>query len=484
MEESQDPEIQDESRRNFLRGKFKEAKNEVPEPKPEQTTDNPGKLLDERGGVTRRGFLIGGAITTLATFLGLTTIAEGQKKNASKLPEQKPQTPPTSTKTITTYSTPEKPTNLETLSDHDLLNRALSLPIESPKRKEAEIAYHQRAKTLDQIHKGFWVINYFGSDQDNHRHLRAELIDRRFKLRQEGKIQKSPKIPQEMINWAIEQKTHPEILALCLENEERAMRIIQKLIDKSYRETGNIGKFRPDFVDPERFKELPADLQKAITEKKVAADILMINAAGLAKLICTETGLGFPMVVGKDQKGNDIRDIITYGFTNTGFKSATELASKNPGNLAALEELLRSLQDKTGLNFSAGNISGSSMGDGDIDQGAIGPQFMPKTALTVKKLFEDVGEDFNILDPADGIVAAWVFLALSQHLSNRPGKDYREGYVKGLAPVTTEYRQFALGKWNQNQKQINDILAAANDFAPKFLGPLIYDQSFTTLSKN
>lgn len=432
-------------------------------------------LFNERGGITRKGFLWGMGASLLG-MLGLTAIMQDPPKEGKGPASISTPKPPT--------ATPEKPVSLETLSDHELLNRALSLPLADQERKKAELIYFERAKTVEQINKGLWVINYFGGLSDNHRELRAKLLNKRFDLRQNGSIKEAPKIPQEMINWAIEQKIHPEVLALCLENEEWGMNIIQKLINKSVKETGSIGQFRPDFVDPARSKDLPPDLRKAIQENKVAADTLMINAAGMAKLICTETGLEFPMVVGKDEKGNDIRKIVSYGFTNTGDKKVTEQVGGNQAALNALSELFQKLQKDTGLNFSAANIPGSSMGEGDAAGGAIGPQFMPGTALEMYKLFENVGEKFNPFDPACAIVAAWVFLARSQHLSNRPGKDYREGYIKGRAPITLEYREYALGKWNQNQKQIDSVLGAAIDFANKFLGPLIYDKAYPTLSKN
>lgn len=292
---------------------------------------------------------------------------------------------------------------------NELLQEILDLPpfskpyIGNPDRIRKENEYIGRLSknpTIEDIDRGFWVLT--------HQPARAELLELRYNLRLKGTEKKLNPIPEEKLKWAVEQGIHPEVLGICLDNYDRALDIIKKLIDAK--------KLRDDTT-------------------KVTAEEAMINAGGLAKLITEETG---PF--------NFLGE--SFGFTNIGQDMAInqmfgEDAQKDK---VALDKIAETFFKKTGLRLNPKYIAGSIKGKNDDTGGAIATQFLSENADKYEKLIESVtGKTLNVFDVNDAVVMIWVFIGRHEYV----GKDiygndeYRIGYRKGVPSDITN----AIVKW-------------------------------------
>lgn len=366
---------------------------------------------------------------------------------------QKTVTPSQPTSVSAPTATPEKPVNPEALSDIPLLDWILSMPPNDEKRKEAEMIYANRAKTLEQVDRGLWALA--SPDQ------RGKLLGRRFDLRQNStdpKVrEKLTKLDPELIAWAKKEGVPREVLGICFDTYKIAERVIQKLVDKSVKD------FRPDLFEEDRFSDLPEDIRADIqaikenpgqnskeTIKSIKAGRLMMNIGGMAMLMNYETG----------------------GFANIGNGAALEEVNLEVFSQAEsqMEEITQRISKITGLKFVAKNIPGSMWTPGNKSGGAIGPQFMPGAALEMMNLFEGVGETLNIFHPSWAVIASWVFLARSQWVgTDKKGRNlYREGYLVGTEDIAALLREYTVGKWNPNQKQIDTVIATANRFSNRY----------------
>lgn len=387
----------------------------------------PKRSFDERGRISRRGLV--GLLGMAGAGLVLTTaIQAGSKEGKNpRVPEAQKPTAITSPKQVQTQ---EKPTGLETLSDTDFLNKTLSLPLGTPEREKTEQVYSERAKTLEQVDRGLWVV----VDPD----LRIDLLNKRYEIRQSGVDKRLAKVPEELLAWCKEEGIYPEVMGISLDAYKRARDIIQKLLDKSGE------KFRPDLFDPEN----PLDIPDRLRGNPRAED-LMMNVGGLAKLMMYET----------------------VGFTNIGTLPALSQINYDvfSGAKEQLEEICRIQEKMTGgLKYMAANIPGSTWPrdvPGTISGGAIGPQFMPGKALEMINLLKDVKEDFILFHVTWGAIGSEVHIAQSENLGNG---DWRIGYTVGKEPVTVDFRRKSLAKWNGDATQVNTVLGSANRFSNKF----------------
>lgn len=422
------------------------------------------KYLNKR--ITRRRFAAEAFEKSVTGVLGYSA-TESLLKHISSLarkafsrhenkPAPKPDTTPVAqvttdtkpTPTLTPSPTPELPPDLEIMPDTDLLNWILSHPPGNKGRARAEEVYAERAKTLEQVDKGLWVLAK--SEQ------RAKLLNRRFDLRQNSEDaytrSKLTKLSPDLIDWAKEDRVPWEVLGICLDTYPIARRIIQKLLDKS------IVDFRPDILDPDREDILPPEIleeAKIISNnpqnyhsrlKHITAELFMINAGGMAMLMNYETG----------------------GFVNIGNGAALSEINHNLFLDAdkQLEEIAKIASQITGLKFHAKNIPGSLWTPGNISGGAISAQIMPGAVLVLNDLFESVGEKLNIFHPSWAVIASWVFLARSQIVGqNKQGKKiYREGWGN-----FAELPEYGLGKWNQHPPQIRTVLRSTQSYFHDFL---------------
>ena len=332
--------------------------------------------------------------------------------------------------------TPNKTrTDMETVYTDKLVN--VIDPINDPKSIEVQdpenvhyttpteelLNTHQENVLLDQIDKGLAVI----VDKVE----RANLMSLRFKLRQDGHLDKLGVFPlsQDKYQWARDNDISPEMLAICLDNETRTKGILKKLLvaGKLRDELKDLSPEVLDQIDPEQF---------------------MINAGGLAELFMQETH-GFVNIGGAQALSQLQGDY--YGERTTALPQLCELVNNEPG---------------IDLRYTTENISGSAKGgDENASGGAIGPQFMPGNAVEYLTLIHDVtGEWLNPFDPSDAAVMSWVFLARQEWVGPGPN-DYRVGYKKGddLAILN------ALKKWNNLPSEYNAIYKDAIDYYYKFL---------------
>lgn len=441
-------------RRDLLTGKW------VP-PSPERQNPQVIKpprqsILEEK--ISKRGFLkrlawpVGGLALGYPTFRVLEWATNLFTGKGTKKLSTKPVSTPTSIPLVA--ATREEPKAPEALpEDITILNRILATPLADPQRERTEEIYANRAQNLTQVDMGLFAT---ANPQ-----LRERLLRRRFELRQTSKDpyvrDKLTALTPELLEWAQAEHIPPEVLGMCLDTYHIAKRVIQKLIDRSVKD------FRPDLFDPDRFEDLPPDIQaevKAINEhpgedprkfmKNLNAERLMINIGGMAMLMNYETG----------------------GFVNIGNGAALEQLKGNYSLNAQvqLEDIAHRTSKITGLNFTAANIPGSVWTPQNVSGGAIGPQFMPGAALEMMDLFKDVRETLNIFHPSWAIIASWVFLARSQFVEkNKEGKNrYREGFLEGGEDFAKALQEFTLGKWNPHENQIQTVIRAQNSFHSKF----------------
>lgn len=377
------------------------------------------------------------------TFRVLEWVTNLFTKKETKKPFPKPTATPgvSSDSRPSSTPTPETLPSFEALPDTDLLNWILSRTPGNGERKIAEEVYTKRAQTLEQLDRGLWVL---ANPQE-----RIKLLEQRFNLRQNSEDSlvrsKLTKLTPDLISWAEENRVPLEVLGICLDTQKIAKRVIQKLIDKSIKD------FRPDFFDPGRATQLPKDIMSEVkTMQSINAERLMMNIGGMAMLMNYETG----------------------GFANIGSGAAlAEINQEVFGNaIKQMEEIAQRTSKITGLKFVAKNIPGSLWTPGNKSGGAIGPQFMPGAALEMMNLFESVGETLNIFHPSWAVIASWVFLARSQQVGrNKEGKNlYREGYLVGDESIAASLREYTIGKWNPDQKQIDTVIGAANRFSNRF----------------
>lgn len=244
----------------------------------------------------------------------------------------------------------------EIVTDEKILNHILELDPYSPEKIIEEAAYLGRAESVQQIDKGFWVMNS--------KDLRGALLHKRHRLRERGILPMN--VSLEEIRWARSQGIHPETLALCKTAEPGARKIIKN-------------------------------------------EDQMINIGGLAKLMTEETGRALG--------GSDVSYAFNYVGEQAAEKHINPVAF--PKDKAALVELCAKLSADTGLTFNPQKIAGSYRGN-QLSGGAIGAQFMPSTALEIYQLMEATGEKFNPFDPISAIIGAWVYLAKRGYLRGNP----------------------------------------------------------------
>ncbi|KKS71081.1 hypothetical protein A3A14_02610 [Candidatus Daviesbacteria bacterium RIFCSPLOWO2_01_FULL_43_38] len=457
MEDNPENQAPDPAKRNLFKiFKPRLTPEETPQPTPEDTPKR-DLFSDQRGGLYRRDFMktvvVGGLVTALTGMLGWTTIMDGQKKGKAIEPQASKPNPTSTPKPPTPTSTPEKAVDPESLGDIPLLNWILSLPPNNKRRKQAETVYSARAKTLEQVDRGLWVLANPSE--------RGKLLGQRYNLRQNStdpKVrEKLTKLDPDLIAWARKENVPVEVLGICLDTYKIAEKVIQKLIDKSIKD------FRPDLFEDNRFMNLPEDIREEVRAikdnpdknpkeimKNINAGRLMMNRGGMAMLMNYETG----------------------GFVNIGNGIALEELKSTYSQSAQeqLQEIAERTSKITGLNYVAANIPGSVWTPGNISGGAIGPQFMPGAVLEMMNLFESVWETLNIFHPSWAVIASWVFLARSQYVGKgEKGENlYREGYLRGLEDFAAIIREFTLGKWNPNENQIKTVIGTANSYSNKY----------------
>lgn len=303
------------------------------------------------------------------------------------------------------------------------LQQILASPLFSAERSALEKSYASQAKGLEDIDRGFWVIQS--------QELRARLLDLRHQLRQAG----HPlliSLPEAQARWAKNYQflpglgIHPETLAACLDSYPVARRAIASLRDQ----------LRPDLKD-----------------QAISIDDLMINPGGMAALSCYETGW-------------DLGTNLSYGFSNIGGNLAALEINQTylPTALNSLNVLALRLRADTGLYYHLGNIIGSERGNPALNAsgGAIGMQFMPDNALRLYDLLSEAGFKFNPFHLQSSLVAAWVFLARQEIFE---GGGIRYGYRRNF-PVES---RLALAKWNPLTPQINSVYKAAVNYFDNFL---------------
>lgn len=244
----------------------------------------------------------------------------------------------------------------EIVTDEKILNHILKLNPYSPEKIMEEATYLGRAESVQQIDKGFWVMNS--------KDLRGALLHKRHRLREEGVLPMN--VSPEEIKWARSQGIHPETLALCKTAEPIAKKIIRN-------------------------------------------ETQMINTGGLAKLMTEETGRALG--------GSDVSYAFNYVGEQAAEKHINPIAF--PKDKAALVELCAKLSADTGLTFNPQKIAGSYQGN-ELSGGAIGAQFMPSTALEIYKIMDEAGEKFNPFDPISAVIGAWVYLAKRGYLRGNP----------------------------------------------------------------
>lgn len=350
----------------------------------------------------------------------------------------------------------------------ELLNTILSLPLNSPERREKEKTLFEQAVNLEDIDQALSVIHYYGNDQDNNWHLRAKLIQKRFTLRQDGKSPELTRVTEEQISWAEKNEIHPEILGIAFDAQAKAKRVIQKQLDKS-RE-----RFRPDLVREINWGNLPKD-----TLKNLKTEDILMPAGALAELIRSESGAGFQWQSPIDGK----LKIVGVGFANYGMYPAlsqinADSATKGfPTAKEDLKNLSLLVSNLTGLNFVPDNIPGSTWIKGTESGGAYGG-FIPSVLANVNKLFEEAGETLNWTDITNLASAMYVRMAMGEQFiekyeNNKPVPGYRYGYLKGdfrkdNRDIGYLIREASVKKWNGDANQVAGILNAAASFTQTF----------------
>lgn len=381
-------------------------------------------LINEEGRISRRGFM--GLFSTAMAGLALTTMMQAGSKG-----EKNPKVPEAQKPTVTTppkqVQTQEKPTGLETLSDMDLLNSILAMPLGTEKRKEAEGIYSSRAQTLIQLDLGIFVLVDPGSRED--------LLKKRFEMRQTGKSDLLTPVPDDLLEWCAAEGISPEAMGACMDARKIAKKMIQVFLDRS------VEAFRPDFFEPKLADRIPARLR----EKVEAAD-LMMNLGGMAKLIMTETS----------------------GFTNIGILPAISQLNEDafPNAISDLKKICEIQKAFTGLDYRVENIPGSEKVKGTKSGGAIGgSQVMPPLALEMIKVGQSVGKNIIIFQNTWSAVMAWIKTAKTTKLNNDM---YAVGYIVGNEPGLVGFRADSLEQWNPDPNQPGSILQTANRFSDKF----------------
>lgn len=320
-------------------------------------------------------------------------------------------------------------------SPHKILKTSLL----DPERVQLEQEFLKEATNLHLVNLGFQIT----TNPD----VRIKLLQKRWLIRQNSNQGLIP-LSQELANWATEQKIdnntqqsvkwpmHPEVLAICREAYPHAQRVITKLLEKSKPD------FRPDLAD------MNPNVLSAVT-----AQDMMINAGGMAQLICAETGIK--------------KAALWYGFTNIGrFPAITQLnLDLDPKAEENLQKIAANLQKDTNLPFSYLNIPGASRTSRNQDEGSIWLQLKPSNVTAIYELMASVNEVYNPADVISGAIGNWVFLARGQRVlvNNRP--DYRFGYLRNYP----QYIDRALAKWNPSPPEIEVVRNAAIDYYAKFL---------------
>lgn len=390
--------------------------------------------FDEQGRINRRDFL-GLLGLSAAGVVATTAIPAVSKEGKLKTPGAPKPTATVSSGQLKTQAVSEKPIGLEPLSDTDLLNKALSLPLGTKKREETEKIYLSRAQTLGQIDRGLFVV----VDPDS----RWSLLGERYETRQAGKSELLTPIPDDLLAWCKEERIYPEAMGVCLDAQKIAKWMIQIFLDRSTE------SFRPDFFEPKLDHLIPARLREpARSGKRIDAADLMMNLGGTAKLIMTETS----------------------GFKNIGTLPAVSQLNKEwkgyEAEMAALKQVCQIQRDFTGLDYRLENIPGSENFEGTITGGAIGgSQVLPSLALEMIKVGQSVGKNIIIFQNTWAAVMAWIKTAKTTKLQN--GK-YAVGYIVGDEPGVVAFREDSLEQWNPDPSQPGSILQTANRFSNRF----------------
>lgn len=234
------------------------------------------------------------------------------------------------------------------------LNEILNMDLKNPERFQLEDEYAASVKTLAQIDAGLWICV---SEE-----ARAELMARRALLRKEGK-EGLKRLPREKIDWANERKINPEVLAICEDAYEEAVKVMRKLQDS----TKFLNNVNPD-------------------------DRLM-SPGGMAELSRFESNF----------------------FLFIGDKYSKRVLNE-PDQQDALSIIAHDLKLYTGLNFSQENIPSSFSGDIGVFQ------FRPTSALEVARDLAIVGVEMNPFDPKSGTVAAFIFMASKKYSASNSTK--------------------------------------------------------------
>jgi hypothetical protein len=362
-------------------------------------------------GVNRETFIKGG-LTAVATILG-TSLLSGclPKKDYSHI--YPAQNRPSNIRN--NYEvTKAEPIGAEAIPLEDVLQA----PLNTPERTALEEELLTNVSKEAEIDQAFWIVT--------NRNLRAQL------LRKRAEINKDDPLPRSHIEWALGQGIHPEVLRIC----EQAYPIAE----------GLISQMLPD-LRPDR-DLLPDDLP---------ASMLMLSEGGLAKLICTESGLLLPF--------GDQGPRVWHGYSNIGSEPALDQINHNifPTGSEALGLLCEVTSQDTGLKFKPENIPGSSPKGYDASGGAVsGIQMMPDNYWEMYQFVKDkTGYKINFMDPISSTTAAWIFLARRWHLR---GDRIRHGFYRGDSYQITR----TLAKWNQYQPQINAIEQADKEFVESF----------------
>ncbi len=368
---------------------------------------------------------------------------------AQKIPDQVEEqilTPtPAADNLILSQPTPDREKEIRLQTEQNPLNSILSLPLQSKERINLEKSLVEKVVSLSEIDRAFLVV----TDPK----LRSTLLSKRFEYRQKHP-QETVQIPKKVLEWALKEEIHPEVLAICLEAYPKANSIIKELFE------GDRQAFRPDLF----YKEKIGDLPKS-TCNSLKADALMMNVGGMARLICTETGIGDRF----NYQGNSF--LVSYGFANIGQKSALSQIQTDPKKgfaaaPAALRNICRKISQKTGLFFNPDNIPGSSVASGNVSGGAISVGMMPNTIEDTEELIcpdkdQNLDKYLNPFDLKDAVALTWVILAKGYRITEG---EYRFGYLKGANLTGENIRKAALGKWNRWEEQINKILNSANSY--------------------
>ncbi len=398
-----------------------------------------------------------------------------QPKENTQLPSLQTDIKPSQ---IISESSPQSmPVEVKPPPEDILINQILALDPLSLQRKKLETLFVESANTPKLIDKGLMAEVIIDP------YLRADLIKKRFEIRQSGKDESLKVLPDDLIEFALENGIHPEIFALSRDNYSASQKVIEILLKIAKNE------FRPDLIYEISRGRLPQSVFD-----NLAADNVMINIAGMAKLTTIETG---GVEIDYQFKGKNYRK-IKIGSTQLGEKPAiSEINSQEfPTGLADLKSLVLRLNKKTGLQFKVENIIGSapdtnnSAGSNSASSekwgGAVFQQIEPSSLINLLDFLDKYQEPFkasgtklcdNFADINCQLIINWIFLARGQNV----GTGFRFGYLKGtyywINPQTGEktdigedLRLDSLLKWNNDKKNEADpILKTANLYYENFI---------------